>query len=462
MRRALFTSILGSLAVSPSFVAALTSYANEFVDPEFFLAKKWSDDTQYARQAIVTGAQQIATEGPWTVTSKNIMPPSNNTHDYLSWTPYLWPDCSKVGNTTELSPEQIWVTCPYVNRDGQFNPDVRQVNDTGHFQAMSDSVFFNAMAWVITGDNTFASNAANEIKTWFIDPATSMNPNLNYAQLERGPGEQVGQHTGILDLKCMTKLVSGVLMMRNGSAPAWTSDLDTGLNTWVNQYIQWLDTAKLSQDEKASTNNHGSFWFNQYAALQILVGDAAGAKATIQEYFSGIYMNQIDAKGDQPLETARTRPYHYRAYNLAAMIVNARLGQFVGFDAWNLKTTAGAGIQDACNYAMNFTATQSGEDGYDAELYPNVAAVAAHYGDPDGKYAKWLAGRDQSYPGQPYFLWDQPLTNSGLSGAPTGTASSAVPSATSANGGKNGAVGVRVEMSLGMLVAVAFAFATLL
>ncbi|CAE6464225.1 unnamed protein product [Rhizoctonia solani] len=307
------------------------------------------------------------------------------------------------------------------------------------FQAMSDSVFFNSMAWVITGDDTYASNAAKEINTWFIDPATSMTPNLNYAQVKRGPGSQIGQHTGVLDLKCMSKLVSGVLMLRNGSAPAWTGELDSGLKTWVNSYIGWLTTNELALQEKAATNNHGSFYFNQLAALQILVDDTAGAKKTIQEYFEGIYQGQISANGDQPLETARTRPYHYRAYNLAAMIVNARIGEYVGYDAWQLKTKDGATIQDACNYAMTFTAAQSNETSYDAELYPNVAAVAAIYGDADGKYSKWLASRDASFPGQPYFLWDQPLSNAGLTGAPASGGNSNTPNTAGGNTGSNNA-----------------------
>jgi hypothetical protein len=37
------------------------------------------------------------------------------------------------------------------------------------------------------------------------------------------------------------------------------------------------------------------------------------------------------------------------------------------------------------------------------ELYPNVAAVAATYGDPDGKNAAFLANADKTYPAQPYF-----------------------------------------------------------
>ena len=75
----------------------------------------------------------------------------------------------------------------------------------------------------------------------------------------------------------------------------------------------------------------------------MLVNDTTSASATIQKYFSTLYMNQINATGEQvravshdecylhplkyrpqPLEAVRTRPYHYRSYNLAAMIVSSR------------------------------------------------------------------------------------------------------------------------------------------
>ena len=51
------------------------------------------------------------------------------------------------------------------------------------------------------------------------------------------------------------------------------------------------------------------------------------------------------------------------------------------------------------------------------ELYPEIAAVAAKYGDPDGKYAAFLANADNQYPAEPYFLWDQPLSDSNLAAA---------------------------------------------
>ena len=46
-------------------------------------------------------------------------------------------------------------------------------------------------------------------------------------------------------------------------------------------------------------SNHGTFYYSQLGALQILVGDNDGAKATVEDYFTGKYKSQISANGDQ-------------------------------------------------------------------------------------------------------------------------------------------------------------------
>ena len=83
-------------------------------------------------------------------------------------------------------------------KDGQFNPDVRLVNDIGEFSAMADAVLYNALAWAFDGAPVYATRVAQYISTWFLDDATYMNPNLDYAQMQRGPKGQNGSHTGIL------------------------------------------------------------------------------------------------------------------------------------------------------------------------------------------------------------------------------------------------------------------------
>lgn len=94
----------------------------------------------------------------------------------------------------------VWTTCEYVTRDGQFNPDVRTAsNDIGNFDDMADAVLYNSLAWVINGPTSlYAGNAVRYIQTWFLNTDTAMNPNLNFAQMRRGPDNQNGTHTGVL------------------------------------------------------------------------------------------------------------------------------------------------------------------------------------------------------------------------------------------------------------------------
>lgn len=80
--------------------------------------------------------------------------------------------------------------------------------------------------------------------------------------------------------------------------------------------------AALARFTDTPDSNHGSFYYTQLASLYVIAGDKANAAATADEYFKTLFMGQIDANGDQPLESARTRPYHYLAYNLAAIIVS--------------------------------------------------------------------------------------------------------------------------------------------
>jgi hypothetical protein len=56
---------------------------------------------------------------------------------------------------------------------------------------MSDATFYSAIAWALTGDATHADNAVHFVDTWFLNSDTAMNPNLNYAQMARGPNGQV-------------------------------------------------------------------------------------------------------------------------------------------------------------------------------------------------------------------------------------------------------------------------------
>ncbi len=121
----------------------------------------------------------------------------------------------------------------------------------GAFVNMSDAVLYNALAWAINGSSHYASNVANWINTWFIANDTYMNPNLNYSQVVRGPGptSRTGRSSGVIDLKCMVKVVNAVLILRAGQAAGWTSAIDSGLVNWTKSYIKWLTSSQIAMAE---------------------------------------------------------------------------------------------------------------------------------------------------------------------------------------------------------------------
>jgi hypothetical protein len=443
----LTTLVVFILTIAPAaFANPYQDYDDDFLDPSYILAKDFDVSTAAAQQSIVQWADYLASQGPWSVMNKTIVAPSGNKHDYLSWAPYFWPNCTGVGNTTELQPQQIWVECPYYDRDGMFNPDRLLVNDTGDFQAMSDAVFYNALAWVLTGSNNYSANAASYLDTWFINPDTAQTPNLEYAQMQRGPQGQIGSHTGLLDFRQMPKITSAILILRGGKSAEWTDELNTQMNNWTTSYLEWMTTSPIAHGEWVADNNHGTYFYSQMASLQILVGDNTSAITTIKQYFSKQYLSQINANGDQPFEAVRTHPYHYRCYNLAAMITNARIASYLGLSYWDTTTTLGGTIKAAADFTMLQPLNTTDGDGPLSELYPSLAAVASTYGDTDGKYAAFVKAGDDTYPAEPYFLWNQPFSDSGLAAAtPTGAGG---PSST----GKTAGGAVRVGEGVGWMV----------
>ncbi|KAJ6453561.1 chondroitin AC/alginate lyase [Mycena sanguinolenta] len=420
---ALTLVLLLSFAQPIATTNLFTCYANDFVSPNVANGH-YASTLAGAQATIVAWADEMNSYGPWSVTDKPVLAPSGNKHDYMSWAPYEWPDCSKVGNKTVLTPSEIWKTCSYVFRDGQVNPDRTTINDFQSFFNLSDAVLYNALAFTFQNESSsvYSQNVAKFIKTWFLDSATNMNPNLNYAQMNRGPNGQTGEYTGILDLRGFAKIASGILILRNRGSSDWTSDIDSKMVAWCKQYINWLETAPTAKQAAGAKNNHGTYYVNQLMALKLIVNDTAGAVTLGRGYFGGIYKGQMSSNGNQPMEASRSRPYHYRNFNIAGMITNARLLKYADptSNDWNT-TSHGATIQTAVDFLMTTNPAATQETNVTAEIYPNVAAVAATYGDPQGKYVKFLAASGFPYAGDASFLWDQPLAASSVSASSNST-----------------------------------------
>ena len=146
-------------------------------------------------------------------------------------------------------PHIAWTTCPYVNRDGKVNPDVRTLPDSPAAVKMPEAVLYNALTYALQKTASASQTAASFLDTFFLASKTAMAPNLNYGQMVRGPGaaHQKGTFTGILDLRAMVKVVNAIQVLKAANSPDWTAARDQAMVTWVKAYLTWLQTSDLGK-----------------------------------------------------------------------------------------------------------------------------------------------------------------------------------------------------------------------
>ncbi|MFE5185884.1 alginate lyase family protein [Streptomyces sp. NPDC056628] len=263
-------------------------------------------------------------QGPWTVVDKPRPAPGGDVHDYLSQAPYWWP-------TTPPTADDPW-GCPYEQRDGERNPEVDSGTDRQDVEKTFDSSYDLSLAWYYTGEREYAEKAARVLRTWFLDPATRMNPNLDHAQFI--PCRYDGRAIGIIDFsQSYTAVLDAVALMETG-APGWTAQDRAAMRKWNADFLTWLRDSDFGRQEAAATNNHGTFHDLQLAGLALATGDRELARRTVLDARARRIAPQIAPDGGQPQELARTRSWHYSTFDLVAHTRLAAIGRNVGVDLW--------------------------------------------------------------------------------------------------------------------------------
>ncbi|WP_405946730.1 alginate lyase family protein [Streptomyces prunicolor] len=334
-----------------------------------------------AVKQLTTRADNWLHQGPWTVVDKPKPAPGGDVHDYLSQAPYWWP-------TTTPTAANPW-GCPYVQRDGQRNPEVDTGTDRQDVEKVFDSTYDLALAWYYTGDKRYAHKADQVLTTWFLDPATKMNPNLNHAQFI--PCKYDGRAIGIIDFsQSYTSVVDAIAILGTG-APGWTRNDRTAMAGWNSDFLGWLKNSAFGKEEGAAANNHGTFYDMQVAALAYATGDKALARRTVLDARAKRVDPQIAGDGSQPQELARTRSWHYSTFDLVAYTRLAAIGRHVGVDLWSYQGPDGQGLLKAVDYLLPAATGAAAWSHPELEFYryaaSDVVHAAADAGDARAKAA---------------------------------------------------------------------------
>ncbi|MFJ3864878.1 alginate lyase family protein [Streptomyces nigra] len=281
-------------------------------------------------------------QGPWTVVDKPRPAPGGDVHDYLSQAPYWWP-------TTPPTADNPW-GCPYEQRDGQRNPEVDSGTDRKDVEKTFDASYDLSLAWYYTGERRYAEKAARVLRTWFLDPATRMNPNLDHAQFI--PCRYDGRAIGIIDFsQSYTAVLDAVALLETG-APGWTADDRTAMRQWNADFLTWLRDSDFGRQEAAAANNHGTFYDLLLAGLASATGDRELARRTVRDVGPRRIAPQIASDGGQPQELARTRSWHYSTFDLVAYTRLAAIGRHVGVDLWAYRGPDGQSLFKAVDHLL--------------------------------------------------------------------------------------------------------------
>ena len=334
--------------VSQSVCRGADGYAAAFGGRRTFLLapaelarlKAVKDDpaVQPAYQALLRAAEAATRNPLYTVTDKTALPPSGDRHDYLSLAPYWWPDASK--------PDGL----PYLRRDGEINP-ARSTDkyDVTDLDRMSRDVEILSLAYYFSGEARFAQHAARLLRTWFLDPRTRMNPNMNFAQ--GVPGREEGRKEGVIDTTRLQRVVEGIGLL--APAAVLSAQDQAGLERWFGDYVGWMMTSRNGKAEDAARNNHALWYDAQLVHFSLFARRPDIARRVIAAFPARRIAPQFTREGKLPEELARTRSFHYSVYALLAAYDVAELGRCVGADLWN-HDVGGKGLKRATDYVAAF------------------------------------------------------------------------------------------------------------
>jgi hypothetical protein len=263
--------------------------------------------------------------------------PSGDKHDFVSYAPYWWPDPNQ--------PDGL----PYIRKDGHTNRELVAKGDANNFASTARTIRLLANAFVTMGEPEYADNAIRRIAVWFLNPATRMNPHLNYGQ--GVPGRTQGRAEGLVTMRHLIDILDAVRDLRAGKA--WPPVEDKALREWMSAYYAWLTSSPLGLEEAGRKNNHGSWLAAQAMSIELYLGMKSQASKRAHALKVRIAA-QIEPDGSQPLEAAREDGFGYSVFNLEALAQAAVLAKPLGVDLWKHRTSDGRGLRAAFQYLQPY------------------------------------------------------------------------------------------------------------
>ncbi len=268
------------------------------------------------------------------VTGKKLVAPSGDPHDYISAGTYWWPNPDTADGL------------PYILRDGVTNPD-SQTYDNCKIVALSQCVYDLACLYFFTRDEAVAKRGAEQLRSFFLDPATRMNPHLKYGQSV--PGVSPGRVYGIIDTYALTNVVNAAALLRE----AMPEKDYHALQDWFRAYAKWLLEDPMTVPDRDKSQNHGLSYQLQVIAFSRFAEDHETARLHAAK-MPDLIVRAIDRNGVLTEEVSRTQSWSYALFTMEMIVNHAGTLKAMGIDLVDSETLCGQRIRKAADFLAGF------------------------------------------------------------------------------------------------------------
>lgn len=300
-------------------------------------SEETDSDSFYATsyQALLQEADDWLKQEPLSVMMKKQVPASGDKHDYMSIARYYWPDPSK--------PDGL----PYISKDGEVNPEIFDY-DRYPLGQMVDRVIALTLAWYFSGEERYAVEATKQVRVWFLDEATRMNPNLEYSQVVMGKDNNKGRSSGLIDTYSFIEMLEAVTLLEKSHS--FTGVDSKALKAWFERLTEWMLTSPQGKKEATSVNNHSVSYDTQIIAFALYSGNRGLAEKTIKAFPERRLFRQVEPDGSQPQELRRTLAFHYSRENLTHVINIMLLAKRAGLSIDRMESEDGRSFYKAVDF----------------------------------------------------------------------------------------------------------------
>lgn len=322
------------------YAAAFDGRRTFFLKPDQLVATKAAlakgdPAVKAAYDQLIRRADAALRHKPGSVMDKTTVPPSGDRHDYLSIAPYWWPDPAKTDGL------------PYLRHDGEVNParDTAAFDRTAIGRLGSDAQALG-LAYYYTGDARYADKLAEIVRVWFLDPATAMNADADFAQAV--PGREKGRAEGVLDTSAFQAVIDAVGLL--GRSDVLKPAEHKALEAWFGRYVDWMLTSANGRAENGAKNNHGIWFDSQIGQYALFARRPDVAEKVVAAFPTRRIAAQFDPSGSLPEELTRTRSLHYSIFALTPAYDVAEIAACLGHDLWNYRDAQGRGLHKATDF----------------------------------------------------------------------------------------------------------------